>query len=98
MKNRWWVVAFLVCLGLAVLAPLASANPDGLERVAEDGGFISRAVPAPYALIADYGFPGVKNPVLATIAAGWLGTSLLFGAAYLTGFLFYNRRKKGTAE
>ena len=94
MNNRWWIMAFVVCLGLATLSPLASASPDGLERVAEDSGFIWRAVPAPYAVIADYVFPGVDNPALSTILAGWLGTAFLFGAAYMAAFLFYTRRKQ----
>jgi cobalt/nickel transport system permease protein len=98
LKNCWWVIAFIFCLGLATLAPLASNSPDGLERVAEDAGFASRAVSAPYALIADYVFPGVDNPVLASITAGWIGTSLLFGVAYLIAFLFYNRRKSRAAR
>ncbi len=97
MNNRWWMIAFVICLGLAAVAPLASASPDGLERVAEDGGFLARTWSARYEVMADYVFPGIENPVLAVIAAGWLGTSLLFGVTYLMAFILYTRRKKETA-
>jgi hypothetical protein len=37
----WWVVGLAIAaLVVIVLAPLASADPDGLERVAEDQGFL----------------------------------------------------------
>ena len=37
-----WVVGFVMALALAVLSPLASSNPDGLEWVAEQQGFIQK--------------------------------------------------------
>jgi cobalt/nickel transport system permease protein len=64
------------------LAPLASPHPDGLERVAEDLGFIRGARDAPYQVIPDYVLPGVSNETLATIAAGIVGTIIVAGAAF----------------
>ena len=74
-------MAFLICMVLATLSPLASSSPDGLEKVASDGGFIDASRGAPFEIVADYVFPGIENQALATILAGWLGTALLFGAA-----------------
>lgn len=71
-----------IALLLALLSPLASSSPDGLERVAEDHGFLDRAQDAPYALVPDYLFPGVENEALATILAGLLGTLIVFAAGY----------------
>ena len=51
----------LVALLMAIISPLASSSPDGLEKVAEDKGFIEKAAEAPYKLMADYLFPGVEN-------------------------------------
>jgi cobalt/nickel transport protein len=82
MSKKWWLTALGVCLLLATFSPLASASPDGLERVAEDQGFIAQASPSPVSVIADYVFPGVNNAYLATVLAGWLGTLLLFVLAY----------------
>ena len=97
MKSKWWLISFLVCLAVACLSPLASASPDGLERVAEDKGFIELGQEAPYQVIADYVFPGIENEALATILAGIIGTLILFGAAYGLSWLLTLRRKRALA-
>lgn len=80
----------LLAILLAVLSPLASAFPDGLERVAEDVGFIETAQEPLYNIIPDYVFPGVSNEALATILAGIVGTLVVLGVSLLVA---YNRRK-----
>lgn len=95
---KWWLVALVVCLLVAVLSPLASSSPDGLERVAEDKGFIGLAQEAPFQLIADYVFPGVENEAVATILAGLIGTLVLFGLAYGLAWLLKSGKKKPVAE
>ena len=82
-----WVFGLLVALALAVMAPLASVNPDGLEKVAEQLGFLENAQGPLYNIIPDYVFPGISNQALATIAAGILGTLIVFGAALALAFL-----------
>ncbi|GAH69775.1 unnamed protein product, partial [marine sediment metagenome] len=82
MKSKWWLIGLLVCLAVASLAPLASSSPDGLERVAEDKGFIDLGQETPFQIIADYVFPGIENEALATILAGLIGTLILFSVAY----------------
>jgi len=94
MRLKWWHVGLLICLGVALISPLASALPDGLEKVAEDKGFIETALEAPYQLIADYVFPGINNEAVATIIAGIIGTLLLFGAAYGVARLLTLRRRQ----
>lgn len=96
MKSRWWLFALVSCLLVASFAPLASSSPDGLERVAEDKGFISRATEAPYKLIADYIFPGVENEALATILAGVTGTVLVFALVYGAAWLLVSRKNDMT--
>lgn len=93
MKSKWWLIAFLMCFALAALSPLASASPDGLERVAEDMGFIERAQDAPFVVIADYVFPGIENEALATVLAGFIGTGILFVVAYGLAWLVVSRRR-----
>lgn len=85
-KNLFYILAAaLVVAGL--LSPFASSFPDGLERVAEDLGFISRAegIEVISAPIPDYVFPGISNEGVATAVAGILGTLVVFGAAYGVG-------------
>jgi hypothetical protein len=91
MKRKWWIVGLLIALAVTLISPLASAWPDGLERVAEDKGFIEDAQDAPYEVIPDYVFPGVGSEAVATILAGIVGTLVVFGLAYGLGALLKRR-------
>ena len=97
MKSKWWLISLMVCLAVACISPLASSSPDGLERVAEDKGFLGLAGDAPYQVIADYVFPGIANEALATILAGIVGTLVLFGAAYGLAWLLTLKRRRALA-
>ncbi len=92
MTKRWWLVGLGLALVVAVLSPLASGHPDGLERVAEDSGFIGAAQDSPIQIIADYVFPGVQNEALATILAGVLGTLVVFALMVGVARLMVRRR------
>ncbi len=82
-------------LALAVfVSPLASSFPDGLERVAEDHGFLGKGEIEPlwkWAPIRDYELAVFSRPFLASGAAGFIGTLLVFGVA-LCLFKFLVRR------
>jgi cobalt/nickel transport system permease protein len=69
----WVVVGSLLSLGVAFLAPLASADPDGFERVAQDLGFLALGKQAPYNLLPDYSLPFMGDTPLSTVLAGALG-------------------------
>ncbi len=88
-----WIVGLLLAAGIAVLSPLASANPDGLEWVAEQNGFLKLAQNPSYNLIPDYVLPGVSNEALATILAGVIGALIVAGAAF--GIAYLRRRSSG---
>ena len=90
---RWAAVGLAVALVLTLISPLASPHPDGLERVAENLGFIDAAQDAPYEVVPDYVFPGISNEALATIAAGVAGTILVFGIAVGVAALFRRRER-----
>lgn len=95
LTRYWWIVGLAIALVLAVLSPLASPHPDGLERVAEDEGFLDRAQDAPYEIIPDYVFPGIADERLATVVAGLIGTLLLFVLG--SGLAWVLRRRAGQA-
>ena len=97
MKSKWWLISLLVCLAVASLAPLASSSPDGLERVAEDRGFLGLGQEAPYQVIADYVFPGIASEALATILAGVIGTLILFAVAYGLAWLLTLKKRRALA-
>lgn len=88
MHKRDIALGLLIALILAFLiSPFASPFPDGLEKVAEDKGFIEKGevAPALNSPIPDYAWPGLKDERLATSLAGIFGTLVVFGLAYGTG-------------
>lgn len=94
-RNVAFTVAGLgVALVIAIfLSPLASQNPDGLDRVAQDLKFEDKAAentPAsqtPFAQVFDeYALKGVPENV-ATPLAGLVGTLAVFGLAWGIGKL-----------
>ena len=93
MRKYWWVLGIALALVVAILSPLASSHPDGLERVAEDHGFIEKAREPWYQVIPDYLLPGVQSEGLATILAGVVGTLLMFAILFGLGRLI----RKGSA-
>ena len=94
MKSKWWLIGLVVCLAVACFSPLASSSPDGLERVAEDKGFMDLGQEAPFQVIADYVFPRIENEALATILAGLIGTIILFGVVYGVAWLLKSGKKE----
>lgn len=90
-KGWWWgLVAALLVAGL--LSPFASSSPDGLERVAEDHGFLEKGFNLIAGPLADYVMPGIRSTSLATALAGVVGVLATFGLAYLVGRLLARRR------
>lgn len=75
-------VGLAIAAGAALLSPLASPSPDGLERVAEDTGFLARAQESLYQIMPDYTIPGVQSETLSTILAGFVGLLIVFALAY----------------
>jgi hypothetical protein len=90
-KMRWWIVGLIIALAVTILSPLASPWPDGLERVAEDQGFIDRALDPSYEIIPDYVLPWLPNERLATILAGMVGVLIVFGLALGAGYALRGR-------
>ncbi|AUS99631.1 cobalt transporter [Nostoc sp. CENA543] len=83
-QMRGWVVPVVsIVLIAGVLSLVASAWPDGLEKVAEELGFIKLAeqvrisVPTP---LADYGIEGLG--IIGTSIAGLLGAAVCFAVAF----------------
>jgi cobalt/nickel transport system permease protein len=90
-----WAGGLAIALILAVATPLASAFPDGLERVAEQKGFLDTAQGPLYHILPDYVFPGVSNEALATILAGIVGTLIVFGVTLAVAYTRRARQSTG---
>ena len=76
-------VGAAIVVGIVLLAPLASGDPDGLERVAEDSGFIEDAEDSQYEILPGYSIPGVDNEAVSTVLAGLIGVVVVGGAVLL---------------
>lgn len=86
--GRGWIYAGVIISILAVLiSPFASGDPDGLERIAEDIGFLDRGLDAPYQLLPDYTVPFLGETALSTVVAGIVGALVLIGIMVLLGGL-----------
>ncbi len=88
-----WGVGLVIAIALAIISPLASSHPDGLEWVAEQKGFLDVAQGPLYNIIPDYVMPGISNEAVATIVAGIIGTLIVFGVALGVA---YSRRRSTT--
>jgi len=97
-KKTWWIVGLVIALAVTLVSPRASSWPDGLERVAEDKGFIDTAEDPFYEIIPDYVLPGIGSESLATILAGVVGVLIVFGIALGAGYALRSRRPEGEAQ
>jgi cobalt/nickel transport protein len=89
------VVALLLAL---VVSGFASSSPDGLERVAEDKGFLETARDHAFSggPLADYTVRGVGNERLSTGLSGVIGVLVTFAVGAGVFALF--RRRSGARD
>lgn len=100
-RKALWTVIFVGLVISLIIAGFvsfyANPNPDGLEKVAEDTGFIDSAADSANAGLptADYGIAGVEDERLSVGLAGVLGVVVM---AVLAFGLFYwlGRGKKAS--
>ncbi len=88
----WVLTGILLTLAVVLLSPFASADPDGLERVAIDMGFINNGQSAPYQIIPDYTIPFLGETAVSTIAAGAMGVLVVLAVAFLVGRSLQQKR------
>lgn len=91
------LVGLAIAVGAALISPLASGDPDGLERVAEDQGFLERAQDASFNIFPDYTIPGLDGG-LSTILAGVLGLLIVFALAYGISLILRGGVRQGAGD
>ncbi len=94
-KGIFFALLFSLAIA-AFLSPFASTSPDGLERVAEDKGFIhlsegKEVVKSP---MPDYVMPGLENEAVAGSLAGVAGTLITFAVMYGFGKLYIIKSRR----
>ena len=92
--RRWWWAAALAIIAVVVVlaANFASSDPDGLERVAEDHGFIGQATNFLSGLLSGYAIPGISDPTVSSILSGLLGVGILLVLVFVLGRVLARRR------
>lgn len=92
LKRFWWLAGLAIAAAVVViLAPLASSDPDGLEAVAEEHGFLAAARDAAYAILPDYTIPGLDGSA-STILSGLVGIVIVFVAMWALGRTLARRK------
>ena len=84
--------ALVVAILLAVfLSPFASSSPDGLEKVAEDKGFIRAAEETEpswtHSPLPDYQVTAIRNERVSTGVSGLVGVLITVAVGVLVGLL-----------
>jgi cobalt/nickel transport protein len=85
MRTKFILLSSLLIAG--GLSIFACKLPDGLEKVAQEQGFLNSGIHLWPGLIPDYLLPGVNSEWLATTLAGIIGTFIVFGILYLIGLI-----------
>lgn len=98
-RNRTFLLlALALAAALAALAPLASRQPDGLERVVADHARPAGETPAAPAPMSDYSIPGLANRPLSTVLAGLAGVAAVFLASLALARLLRRRHKPAVGD
>ncbi|MBL8099184.1 MAG: PDGLE domain-containing protein [Anaerolineales bacterium] len=84
-SRNWIYAGGIISLFVVLISPFASGDPDGLERVAIDMGFIDAGQDAPYSIIPDYTLPFLGETALSTILAGIVGIVVVAVIMVLVG-------------
>ena len=79
-KTNTFILTGIICslFFAGIISNFASGSPDGLEKVAEDTGFIETAQDSAVATspLADYGVSVVENEFLSTGLSGVIGVAV----------------------
>jgi cobalt/nickel transport system permease protein len=83
------VAAVLLVVGGVLLA---SAAPDGIQKLAAQIGISAHAPAWLHAPLADYEWQGMHSPWMRKASAGFTGMALLYGACLMTGRFLSRQR------
>ncbi|MCK9352506.1 MAG: PDGLE domain-containing protein [Candidatus Pacebacteria bacterium] len=93
MNNNWKKIFFISLFIGGFVSLFASSDPDGLNKVAEEKGFLGQGSTLFSGAIPDYSFPGIANPDVAKSLAGVIGIVLVFFVLYFAGKLLHRRKE-----
>jgi len=83
-SRGWILIGVMISLAVVLISPLASTNPDGLNRIAMDLGFMGNAQSGSGPL-AGYALPFITLASLSKITAGAIGLFVVGAIIMLVG-------------
>jgi hypothetical protein len=83
-KKIFAIATVSLIIFLAIFLPLASSNPDGLEKVAQTYG-AQEGQPVWNGIMSDYSIAAIGNSYVTTLVAGSIGTVIVLAAGLLLG-------------
>jgi ABC-type Fe3+ transport system permease subunit len=95
--KKYLAATIMLIVFLAVFIPLASSDPDGLEKVAASLG-IQEPEPVWHGLMAGYSVNALGDSYVSTLMSGVLGTVFVLAAALVLGTAITKRRQTGTEK
>lgn len=101
-KGTWLIIGIGIAISLVaagILSFYASSSPDGLEKVAEEQGFLEQAQDSANATLptADYAIAGVENERLSVGLSGVLGVAVMIVVAFGLFWIIGRGRKPAAA-
>ena len=88
------IVAFILIIAfLAIFIPLASINPDGLEKVVQTFG-AKEQKPIWEGLMTDYSVSFISNSYISTLLTGIVGTTIVFFSALILSKTISSKKRK----
>lgn len=102
-KGMWFIIAIGLAVSLVaagVVSFYASSAPDGLEKVAEEQGFLEQAQDSANASLptADYGIAGVEDERLSVGLSGVIGVGVMILVAFGLFWLIAKGRKPDPSQ
>jgi ABC-type Fe3+ transport system permease subunit len=91
--KKFIVALILIVAFLAVFIPLASVNPDGLEKVAQTFG-AKEQKPIWEGLMTNYSLSFISNSYISTLLAGIVGTTIVFFSALILSKTLPSKKRK----
>ena len=91
------VVAIVICIIISALSPyIASGDPDGLEKSAEDSGLaedfaVEEIKGIPDAIFPDYAVAGAEDNQMLQVAVLIIGTFVTLALGYVVAVAVKNR-------
>ncbi|NMC06122.1 MAG: hypothetical protein GYA24_12980 [Candidatus Lokiarchaeota archaeon] len=98
INYKKWILGIAIILTVFFFVPTYLAGPDGLERVMEDQG-IQAPEPIWNGLLTDYTIPGISDPFISSLVAGFIGIGITLALMSTIWFLYKKVNKaKSTSK